>query len=158
MSNFGWTIGFQRSEMVGVQFISIEIPVIRKTLKPNRTEILTKRYEKMFHFPKLAKSAGDLKLCNSLEEEFGPRRSWFLLVQCPGLWLCRILCIFFFLPSFSQASFHLFFSVASHPYLCHSQASPAKIGRKISLFINSQVSPKTCQTRCWLAPSPVLPL
>lgn len=113
MSNFGWTIGFQRSEMVGVQFISIEIPVIRKTLKPNRTEILTKRYEKMFRFPKLAKSAGDLKLCNSLQEEFGPRRSWFLLVQCPGLWLCHILCIFFLLPSFSQASFHLFFSVAS---------------------------------------------
>lgn len=71
--------------MVGVQFISIEIPVIRKTLKPNMTEILTKRYEKMFHFPKLAKSAGDLKLCNSSQEEFGPRRSWFLLVQCPGL-------------------------------------------------------------------------
>lgn len=62
-----------------MQFISTEM------LKPNKTKTLARRYEKMFHFPKLVKSARYLKLCNSLQEEFGPRRSSFLLVQGPGL-------------------------------------------------------------------------
>lgn len=142
--------------MVGVQLICTEIPMIHKTLKSNRTKILARRYEKMFHFPKQAKPVGDLKLCNSLQEDFGPRRSWFLLVL---IYDSVMFCAYFFIPILWSWFFpSVFFCGLSHLYLCHSQISLANIGKKISLFINSQVSPETCQTRCWLALSPALPL
>lgn len=157
VSNFGWTTGFQISE-VGVQLISSEILVTRKTLKPNRTKTLARRYEKMSHFPKLAKSAGGLKQCNSLQEEFGPRRLWFLLSNVL-VYDSVTFCVYFFIPILQPCFFpSVFFCDVSHLYLCHGQASPANIGRKISLFISSQVSPKKCQSRCWLTSSPVLPL
>lgn len=90
----------------------------------------------MFHFPKIAKLAGDQNCVIVYRKSLDQGGHGFYLSSVQ-VYDTDMFCGCFFIPILQLCFFpSVFFCGLSHVHTCHSQASPANTGRKISLFIN----------------------